>query len=128
MKRLGLRGQLQLAVGIAVLAALVGLIAGFNLILGHVLERDARDLARARAVAAIDSLRTSGGRLSVREAPDDRAADAYLWVFAGSRTLERPRTAANIDRAAQTLATGPPRFLDIPASDTRLYEIGRAHV
>jgi two-component system, OmpR family, sensor kinase len=121
MKRLGLRSRLQLAVAIAVLAALVGLIAGFNLILGHVLEHDARDLVRARAVAAIDSLRTSGGRLSVREAPDDRAADAYLWVFAGSRTLERPRVAANIDRAARTLSTGPARFLDIPANDTRLY-------
>jgi two-component system, OmpR family, sensor kinase len=121
MKRLGLRGRLQLAVGVAVVAALVGLIAGFNLILGHVLERDARDLVRARAVAAIDSLRTSGGRLGVREAPDDRAADTYLWVFAGSRTLERPRTAANIDHAAHMLAAGPARFLDIPASDTRLY-------
>jgi len=121
MRRLGLRGRLQLAVAVAVLAALVGLIAGFNLILRHVLERDARDVVRARAVAAIDSLHTSRGRLSVREAPDDRAADAYLWVFGGSRTLEHPRTAANIDHAAQTLAEGPARFLDIAASDTRLY-------
>jgi two-component system, OmpR family, sensor kinase len=121
MKRLGLRSRLQLAVGIAVLAALVGLIAGFNLILGHVLERDARDLVRARAVAEMDSLRTSGGRLSVVESPDDRAADAYLWVFTGARTLERPRAAANIDAAARTLASGPARFLDVPAADTRLY-------
>ena len=75
MKRLGLRGRLQLAVGVAVTAALVGLIGGFNLILTHVLDRDARDLVRARAVAEIDSLRTSGGQLSVREAPDDAAAD-----------------------------------------------------
>jgi signal transduction histidine kinase len=121
MKRLGLRGRLQLAVGVAVMAALVGLIAGFNVILGHVLDRDARDLVRARAVAQIDSLRTSGGRLSVREAPDDRAADAYLWVFTGSQTLERPRAAPGIDQAARTLAAGQAGFLDVPASDTRLY-------
>ena len=121
MKRLGLRGRLQLAVGVAVTAALVGLIGGFNLILAHVLDRDARDLVRARAVAEIDSLRTSGGQLSVREAPDDAAADAYLWVFSGSRTLEQPRAAPNIEQAAKTLAGGRPRFLDIPASDTRLY-------
>jgi signal transduction histidine kinase len=121
MKRVGLRGRLQLAVGVAVAAALVGLIAGFNLILAHVLDRDARDLARARAVAEIDSLRTSSGQLSVREAPDDRAADAYLWVFTGSRTLEEPRAGLKIDRAAKTLATGRARFRDVPGSDIRLY-------
>jgi signal transduction histidine kinase len=121
MKRLGLRSRLQLAVGIAVAAALVGLVAGFNLILGHVLDRDARDLVRARAVAEIDSLRISGGQIRVGEAPDDRAADAYLWVFTGSRTLEQPRAAATIGQAARTLADGGARFLDVPGSDTRLY-------
>jgi signal transduction histidine kinase len=121
MTRLGLRGRLQLAVGVAVMAALVGLIAGFNVILGHVLERDARDLVRARAVAEIDTLRTNGGRLSVREAPDDRAADAFLWVFTATRTIEQPRAAPSIDQAARTLAGRSARFLDVPASDTRLY-------
>jgi signal transduction histidine kinase len=121
MRHLGLRGRLLLAVGIAVAAALVGLLAGFNLILAHVLDRDARDLVRARAVAEIDSLRPGGGRLGVREAPDGRTADAYVWVFTGSRTLEQPHAAAKIDQAATTLAGGPARFLDVPASDTRLY-------
>jgi signal transduction histidine kinase len=121
MMRLGLRGRLLLAVGIAVAAALVGLLAGFNLILTHVLDRDARDLVRARAVAEIDSLRPSGGPLRVREAPDARAADAYLWVFTGSRALERPHAVAKIDQAAKTLLRGPARFLDIARTDTRLY-------
>jgi two-component system, OmpR family, sensor kinase len=57
----------------------------------------------------------------VGEAPDDRAADAYLWVFTSSRTLEQPRAAQSINRAAKTLAVGPTRFLDVPATDTRLY-------
>jgi len=121
MRRLGLRTRLQLAVGIAVAAALVGLLAGFNLILGHVLDRDARDLVRARAVAEIDSLRISAGRVSVGEAPDDRAADAYLWVFTGSRIVEEPRVAPVIDQAARALAGGRPRFRDVAGSDTRLY-------
>jgi two-component system, OmpR family, sensor kinase len=121
MRRLSLRGRLQFAVGMSVAAALVGLVAGFNLILAHVLDRSARDLVRARAVAEIDSLRTNGGRLTVREAPDDRVADAYLWVFNGSRTLEQPRATSSIDQAAKTLAVGQARFLDLPASDTRLY-------
>jgi two-component system, OmpR family, sensor kinase len=121
MRRLGLRGRLLLAVGVAVAAALVVLLAGFNLILAHVLDRDARDLVRARAVAEIDSLRPSLGRLSPQEAPDGRAADASIWVFTGSRALERPRATARIDQAATTLAGGPARFLDVPGTDTRLY-------
>jgi signal transduction histidine kinase len=121
MNRLGLRRRLQLVVGAAVTTALIGLVAGFNLILGSVLDRDARDLARTRAVAQVDSLRITGGRLSVGEAPDDRSTDAYLWVLAGRRVLERPRVAPAMDRAARTLASGPARFHDLPANDTRLY-------
>jgi two-component system, OmpR family, sensor kinase len=121
MNRVGLRGRLQFAVGIAVAVALVGLVSGFNLILGHVLDRDARDLVRARAIAEIDSLRVSGGRLTVGESPDDRAANADLWVFSGRRTLEAPRVAPSIDRAARALAGGQARFLDVAGSDTRLY-------
>ncbi len=104
MNRLGLRRRLLLAVGAAVTVALIALVAGFNIILGHVLDRDARDLVRTRAVAQIDSIRTDGNRLSVGETPDDRAADAYLWIFAGTHALERPRTSAAIDQAAQRLA------------------------
>jgi len=121
MRPLGIRDRLQLAVGVAVAAALIGLVAGFNLILANVLDRDARDLVRARAVAEIDSLRSAGGRLSVGEAPDDRAADAYVWVFAGAHALEGPRAAAPIEQAAKTLARGRKRFVDVPSSDTRLF-------
>ncbi|MEN3340799.1 MAG: hypothetical protein V7644_203 [Actinomycetota bacterium] len=119
MRRLGLRLRLQFAVAAAVAAALLGLVAGFNLILAHVLDRDARDLARARAVAEMNSLRTHGGRLSVGEAPDARAGDAYLWVFARGQPLEQPRAAPVVDRAASTLAAG--RFVDVPTTDIRLY-------
>ena len=121
MRRLGLKRRLMLVVGIAVTATLLGLVVGFNLILGNVLARDARDLVRTRAVAQIDSLRIDHGRLGVAEAPDDRSADAYLWVFAGRRALEQPRVDAAIDRAAQALAGGSGGFVDVPGSDTRLY-------
>jgi len=121
VNRLGLRRRLLLAVGAAVTVALIALVAGFNIILGHVLDRDARDLVRTRAVAQIDSIRTDGNRLSVGETPDDRAADAYLWIFAGTHALERPRTSAAIDQAAQRLAGGSARFVDVAGADTRLY-------
>lgn len=123
MNRPGLRLRLQLVVGMAVVASLLGLVVGFNLILGNVLDRDARDLARARAVAEVDSFRTAGGRLSVGNGPDDRSADAYLWVFAGGRTLEQPRAAPALSRAAHALATGGTRFVDVPRNDARLYGV-----
>ena len=121
MRRLGLKRRLTLVVGVAVTATLLGLVAGFNLILGNVLDRDARDLVRTRATAQIDSLRIDHGRLGVAESPDDRAADAYLWVFAGRRALEQPRVDAAIDRAAHALAGGSGGFVDVPGTDTRLY-------
>jgi signal transduction histidine kinase len=121
MTRFGLKRRLLFAVGAAVTVALLALVAGFNVILGHVLDRDARDLVRARAVAQIDSIRTNGGRLSIGEAPDDRAADAYLWIFAGKRTLEQPRAGATIDRAAHGLAQERVRYVDVAGTDTRLY-------
>ena len=120
MNRLGLKHRVLFAVCGAVALALIGLVAGFNVILGDVLDRDASDLARSHAVAQVDAVRTSGSRLNVREAPDDRSADAFLWVFSGTRALEQPRAAAVIDRAARSLA-GRGGFLDVPSTDTRLY-------
>jgi signal transduction histidine kinase len=120
MNRLGLKNRVLFAVCGAVALALIGLVAGFNVILGHVLDRDARDLARSHAVAQVDAVRTTGGRLNVREAPDDRSPDAFLWVFSGTRAVEQPPVAPVIDRAARSLADGA-GFLDVPSTDTRLY-------
>jgi signal transduction histidine kinase len=121
MRQLGLKRRLMVVVGVAVTATLIGLVAGFNLILGNVLTHDARDLVRTRATAQIDSLRIDHGRLGVAESSDDQSADAYLWVFAGQRALERPRVDAAIDHAAQALAGGSGGFVDVPGTDSRLY-------
>jgi len=121
MRRLGLQRRLMLVVVVAVIATLIGLVVGFNLILGNVLDRDARDLVRTRATAQIDSLRIDHGRLGVAESPGDPSADAYLWVFAGRRALEQPRVDAAIDRAARSLAGGSAGFADVVGSDSRLY-------
>jgi two-component system, OmpR family, sensor kinase len=115
----------MLVVTAAVAFALITLVGGFNLILANVLNRDSRDLVRTRAVAQIDSLRIDRGRLIVVEAPDDRASDAFVWIFAGKRPLERPQVPIATDRAARDLATGSAGrgfgFLDVGKTDTRLY-------
>ena len=121
MSRLGLRWRLLLVVLATVALVIAALIAGFNVLLARTLDGDARDLVRSRAAAQVASLRIEQGRLSVGEAPDGRSPDAYVWVFAGARPLERPNTGAMIDRAANRLAAGPARFVDVARSDTRLY-------
>jgi len=121
MSGLGIRRRLFLVVVVTVAAALAALVFGFNLILGHTLDRDSRDLARTRASAQLGLLAVSQGRLTVREAPDDAAADAYIWVLSNGALLERPRASATVDAAARALAGGEPGFADVASADIRLY-------
>ena len=121
MSRLGLRWRLLLVVLATVALVIAALVAGFNVLLARTLDGDARDLVRSRAAARVASLRIDHGHLSVSEAPDSRSSDAYVWVFAGARPLERPNTGAAVDRTARGLAAGPARFVDVARSDTRLY-------
>jgi signal transduction histidine kinase len=121
MRRLGVRRRLLLVVLVSVVLAVAGLVAGFNLALRATLDRDARDLVRSRAEARLASLRVEHGRLLVGEAPDDRSADAYVWVSEGARVLERPRAPAAVDRAVQDLIAGPTGFRTVSSTDSLLY-------
>jgi signal transduction histidine kinase len=121
MSRLGIRRRLFLAVVATVTIAIAVLVLGFNLILARTLTRDSRDLARTRALAQLALLTTTHGRLTVREAPDDAAADAYIWVFSNGRTLEQPRAGATVYAAALRLTGGGPQFADVGSADIRLY-------
>jgi signal transduction histidine kinase len=121
MSKLGLRRRLLLVVLATVVIVVAGLVAGFNLVLSNTLDSNAHDLVRSRADAQLASLRVEGGHLTVGEAPDDRSTDAYLWVFAGTHPLERPRAAPDVERAVRSLVGGPARYDDVSATDTRLY-------
>jgi signal transduction histidine kinase len=123
VSRLGIRRRLLLAVLAAVVVAIAGVIAGFNVVLGATLDRNVRDLARSRADAQLSSLHADHGQLTVGELPDDRATDAYLWVFSGGRVLERPRAPALVERAAAGLAGGPPRNTTVSSTDTLLHAL-----
>jgi len=123
MSRLGIRLRLLAVVIAAVTAALAALIVGFNLLLEHNLSRDADNLLRARAAAALTLLRPVGDGLVVGEAPDDAAPDITVWAFSRGKTLEAPDAGARVGRAARRLAGGPARFSEVPAADVRLYAI-----
>jgi two-component system, OmpR family, sensor kinase len=123
MRRLGLRNRLFLVVLATVTGAIAVLVLGFNVILDNTLNRDSRDLARTRATAQLALLATRNGHLTVKETPDDTAADTYVWVFSGRTAIEEPRATAGVHTAARSLANGPPRYVDIPASDLRLASV-----
>jgi signal transduction histidine kinase len=121
MNRLGLRSRLFIVVVATVAVVLAALLAVFNLVLDDTLDGNARDLARSRAAAEVSSLRFERGELKAGGVPDDRGADAYLWIFAGSRVLEQPSAARVLQRAAHGLAGAQPQFVDVGDTDTRLY-------
>ena len=120
---LGIRHRLLLVVIAAIVVSVAGLIVGFNLVLGRTLNRDSRDLVQSRAVAQLSSLGFQNGHLTTSETPDERASDAYIWIFEGTRLLERPRTEAAVDKAARAMTSGPSRYRDVPESDARLYSV-----
>jgi signal transduction histidine kinase len=120
MRRVGLRRRLLLVVLATVAIVVAGLVAGFNLVLGTTLDRNARDLVHARATAERASLRVERGHLVVGQAPDNRSSDAYVWIFDGNRVLDGPRAPAVVDQAVRRLAVGPARYVDVPSTDTLL--------
>ncbi len=122
-RRLGLRGRLLLSVIGAIAVVLAALVLAFNLVLSARLNRQADDAARARAAAEVATLQVSGARIVLPEAPDAGNPDLLLWVFAGDRAIEAPRTGTANRRAAARLAGGGPTFADVAASDTRLYAL-----
>jgi two-component system, OmpR family, sensor kinase len=121
--RPGLRGRLHLTVTAGIAVVLAALTAVFNVVLDRRLDRDATDVAKARASAQLGAVRFSEGRLAIPEAPDEKAVDASVWVFAGRRALEKPRTAPPNDRAASALARSARHRLDVSGTDTRLYAL-----
>ncbi len=123
MRPLGIRRRLLLAVVTAVALAVAALLFGFNLLLATTLDKSSRDLLRSRAAQQVSLLRVEGGSLTLLDAPDAAAPDANVWVFSHGRVLEQPRAGARVRAAARSLVGGPRRFVDITASDTRLYAV-----
>jgi hypothetical protein len=120
----GLRTRLLIAVIAVMGVGLAVLMVGFNVLLAHTLDDDLNSVLRARAAAQLMTLSVVDGRLEVAEAPDDAALDAQVWVFAGSRELERPpRVPAAVEDAARALSGGPRRTLDVRRPPVRLLAV-----
>jgi signal transduction histidine kinase len=115
-----IKRRLFLAVLAAVAAAIAVLVIGFNLILAHTLDTNARSVLRSRASAALDLIDTSSGTIRLRES-SDAAPDTGVWVLQGGRVIERPHARRSVDAAALVAAEGPAGFHDVGDPDVWLY-------
>jgi len=105
VSRLDLRGRVSLA-SVAVLGAgLLALSVAGNLLLRDRLSADASSILRTRADGELATLRSSGGRLRLRDTPDDAALDQQTWVFGADGTVvERAPAQPDVQAAAVGLA------------------------
>ncbi|MEV7416180.1 HAMP domain-containing sensor histidine kinase [Streptomyces sp. NPDC089919] len=107
---LTLRGRLSLT-ALAIAALLIAvLVVAFNGIVRHQLDQRADDHLRTRAAAVASTVDTTGRRARVVEVPNDDALDSGVWIYAGTRRLESPPSAAAdgpLTRVADALAAAP---------------------
>jgi signal transduction histidine kinase len=120
-RRASLRTRLLGSVAVGAVLALGGLVLAFNLVLASRLDADANSLARAQAAAQVSALQVKGGRIRLPDAPDARNPESETWVFQAGTALERPHTSAANDGAAARLALRADGFVDVDATETRLY-------
>ncbi len=129
MRRLGvfgLRERLWVTVVTALAVVLVGLTAGFNLVLGARLNAEADAVASARATAELDGLHVTSSGIELAETADAGAADTPTWVFEGARVLEQPNAPAAVGQAAAGM-TQRQGFRDVTGPDARLYAVPVVH-
>jgi signal transduction histidine kinase len=114
-----IKRRLLLAVLAAVGLSIAVLIVGFNIILGHTLDTNARSVLRSRASAQLAVISTAGGVIHLREGPN--APDTGVWVLQGDRVIERPHARKSVETAALLVAAGPKGFHEVSDADVWLY-------
>ncbi|MDX6553801.1 MAG: two-component system, OmpR family, sensor kinase, partial [Gaiellales bacterium] len=122
MRRLwaGLHTRLLMTALLSVALALAVLVTAFNLLLSQRLDANAADQARARATAELAALDTSSGTVKLGEAADAGVGDSPIWVFAGNRPIEEPRTSPPLNDDARALADSDRSSQVVSALDVRL--------
>ncbi len=117
------RTRLLLIVVVALALALGAATIGFNILLARSTSRDANAFLRARAAAELGMISVVHGRLRVAEPTDDTLGSSRVWIFRGTQLIEAPKVHVETASAAQSLAGGPARLLDVRDTDTRLYAV-----
>ncbi|MEU6576138.1 HAMP domain-containing sensor histidine kinase [Streptomyces sp. NPDC046805] len=103
-----LRGRLSLVALTTAALLMTVLTLVFNAVVNRHLQVQADDELHTRASAVATTVDTSGSHVRVLETVNDRLLDANVWIYAGTRLLEKPpsTTADNpLTLAADRLAT-----------------------
>lgn len=116
-----LHGRVVLGAVVAVAIGLGMLVVVFNVLLSASLRGDVDSHLRSRAAAALSTVHVRGGRLVASEAAGDAALDGGVWVFEGTRAVERPTAAGALTRSAAALAVADGRYADTRDGGYRLH-------
>ncbi|MFF6993183.1 ATP-binding protein [Streptomyces sp. NPDC010273] len=107
-----LRGRLSLVALTTAALLMAVLTIAFNAVVDRHLQHQAEDELRNRTAAVATTLDTNGRRVRVLETVNDSLLDANVWIYDGTRLLEKPPTASSdstLTRAADRLAAGGKR-------------------
>ena len=118
-----LRGRVTLAVAAIGLLATIGLTLGFNILLRSSLDTDADRVLTARANAALAGVSVHQGRVVPREVADEAAPDAGVWIYQGTKPIERPVAPGRVQRLADQLVRANGKQAESPQEDLRLSAI-----
>jgi two-component system, OmpR family, heavy metal sensor histidine kinase CusS len=102
-----LRGRLSLVALTTAALLMTVLTVVFNTAMDRHLQHQADTELRTRADAVATTVDTSGPRVRVLETVNDSLLDANVWIYAGTRLLEKPPSAtagSALPRAADRLA------------------------
>ncbi|MEU6201693.1 HAMP domain-containing sensor histidine kinase [Streptomyces sp. NPDC047061] len=124
-----LRGRLSLVALTTAALLMTVLTVAFNTVLDRHLQHQADAELRSRADAVATTVDTSGPRVRVLETVNDRLLDANVWIYTGTRLLEKPpstaadstlteaaaRLARRGDGVCTTVAAGHPRSVRLCA-------------
>jgi signal transduction histidine kinase len=109
---------------LGLLAAVVAvgvLTVAFNVILDRSLDADANGRARSLAAAIAANIAYDNGRLRFHESVDDAVVDRRVWIYEGTKAIERPAAPVKLQRTADSLAGSAHVYDDEPGGDVRLY-------
>lgn len=118
-----LRGRVVLGAIAALAVGLAALVLAFNLLLAGSLRSDVDSRLQSRAAAALTTTSVEDGGVRTREGPGDAALDSGVWVFQGTRAVERPPSTASLGRSAAALAGTDGRFAKSPDGGYRLHSV-----
>jgi signal transduction histidine kinase len=99
-----LKRRLVVAATGAVALMLAVFMVVFNLVLDQRLSHDAQSVVETRAQAGLAIVRVETGRIETQEGHSNDALDERVWIFQGSRAVERAHAPAAVQAAVNRLA------------------------